>query len=58
MTIFLTLGELGSLEFGVINPKDVSKTEGSISGSDISGSLSSSLEGIILPVTSETEIGS
>ena len=36
--IFLTLGELGSLEVGVINLEDVSKTEGSVSGSEISGS--------------------
>ena len=58
VTIFLTLGEPGSLEVGVINPEDVSKTEGSVSGSEISGSSASSLEGEILPVTSKIEIGS
>ena len=51
MTIFLTLGESKSLEVGEINPEDVSKTEGSVSGSEISGSSISSLEGEILLVT-------
>ena len=58
VTIFLTLGEPGSLEFGVINPEDVSKIEGLVLGSEISGSSAHSLEGEILPVTSETKIGS
>ena len=58
MTIFITLGEPRSLEFGEINPEDVSKIEGSVSGSEILGSSASSLEGDILPVTLETEIGS
>ena len=58
VTIFLTLGELGSLEVGVINLEDVSKTEGSVSGSEILGSSASSLEGEILRVTLETEIAS
>ena len=57
VTIFLTLGEPGSLEVGVINPEDVSKIEGLVLGK-ISGFSASSLEGEILPVTSETEIGS
>ena len=56
VTIFLTLGESRSLEVGEINPKDVSKTEGSVLGSKISGSSANSLEAGILPVTSETEI--
>ena len=47
MTIFLTLGEPGSLEVGVTNAEDASKTEGSVSGSEISGSSTSSLEGEI-----------
>ena len=58
VTIFLTLGEPRSLEVGEINPEDVSKTEGSVSGSEISGSSTHSLAGEILPVTLETEIGS
>ena len=58
VTIFLTLGESRSLEVGEINPEDVSKTEGLVSGSKISGSSASSLEAGTLPVTSETEIGS
>ena len=56
--IFLTLGEPGSLEVGVINPEDVSNTEDSVSGSEISGSSDNSPEGEIFSVTSETEIGS
>lgn len=55
--IFLTLGELGSLEVGVTNPK-VGVTTGSVSGSEILGSSTNSLEGEILPVTLENEIGS
>jgi len=56
--IFLTLGELGSLEVGVTNLEDGSKIAGLVSGSKISGSSANSLEGEILPVTSENEIGS
>ena len=56
--ICLTLGEPGSLEVGVTNPEDGSKTIGSVSGSEISGSSTNSLEGEILLVSSETEIGS
>ena len=33
----LTLGESGSLEVGVTNPEDGSKTAGSVSGSEILG---------------------
>ena len=58
VTILLTLGEPGSLEVGVLNPEEVSKTEYSMSGSEISGCSASSLEREVLLVTSETEIGS
>ena len=47
VTIFLTLGEPRSLEVGEINPEDVSKTKSSVSGLEISGSSTSSLEGEI-----------
>ena len=56
--IFPTLGEPRSLEVGVTNPEDGSKTVGSVSGSEISSSSANSLEGEILPVTLENEIGS
>ena len=56
--IFPTLGEPGSLEVGVKNPEDGSKTVGSVSSSEILGSLANSLEGEILPMISENEIGS
>ena len=56
--IFLTLGEPGSLEVGETNPDDVSNTEDSVSGSEISGSSDNSPVGEIFSVTSETEIGS
>ena len=55
--ILPTLGEPGPLEVGEANP-DVGVAAGSVSGSEISGSSANSLEGEILPVTSENEIGS
>jgi hypothetical protein len=55
--IFSTLGELGPLETGEANPEDGVATS-SISGSEISGSSANELVGVILPVTSENEIGS
>ena len=54
----LTLGESGSLEVRVTNPEDGSNTASSVSGLEISGSSANSLEGEILPVTSNIEIGS
>ena len=54
----LTLGESGSLEVRVTNPKYGSNIAGSFSGLEISGSSTNSLEGEILPVTLEIEIGS
>ena len=55
--IFLTLGEQRPLEVGEANP-EVGVIAGSVSGSKTSGSSANSLEGEILPVTSENEIGS
>ena len=55
--ILLTLGEPGLLEAGEANP-EVGVTAGSVSGSEITGSSANSLEGEILLVTLENEIGS
>lgn len=55
--ILLTLGEPRLLEVGEANP-EVGVTIGLVSGSEISGSSANLMEGKILRVTSENEIGS
>ena len=54
----LTLGESGSLEVEVRNPKHDYNTAGSVSGSEISGSSANSLVAEAMSVISEIEIGS
>ena len=55
--ILSTLGELGPLETGEANPED-GEAAGSVSSSEILGSSTNELVGVILPVTSENEIDS
>ena len=55
--IFPTLSEPGPLEVGEANPED-GVAAGSVSGSEISGSSTNELVGVILRVTLENEISS